>query len=437
MRYSATTPASRQRMMDALGIKSVDDLFASIPDDVLDRSVPDVAGPLNELDLLQHLDTIKGTHPRVSLAGAGLYEHFIPATVDSLSARGEWLTAYTPYQAEISQGTLAMYYEFQTFMAMLTGQEISNGGMYDGSTALAEAAMMALRLRPRSNRTIYVSEGVHPEYREVLSTYLSFMNVSMITCPVDPKTGRTVFDGAAEDHDQSNATAIVVQSPNFFGTIEDTGDLADDAFVIGVCTEALSLSVIQPMKCDILVGECQSLGIPMQLGGPTAGFFATSKKHVRKMPGRLVGRTVDANGEEAFCVTLATREQFIRREKATSNICTSSGLMCLRATIYMALLGRKGLEDTAEKSARAARRIQHGLAKLGLPRVHDGPFFNEFVVDISSCPDLYQRLKARGFILGVPLDRWFPERKHQLLIAATEMHYATADALVEEVASHV
>lgn len=435
MRYSATNPDSRQRMMDILGIKHVEELFKSIPDDVREHMTPDVDGPVSELDLLRRLDTLKGLRPRVSLVGAGLYEHYIPATVNSLCARSEWVTSYTPYQAEISQGTLAMYYEFQTFLAMLTGQEIANGGMYDGSTALAEAAMMALRVRPRSNRNIHVSAGLHPEYREVLNTYMSFNGVEIITHPIDPATGKTVF--SIDDDEQAAAAAIIVQSPNFFGTIEDTSALSDNAFIIGVCTEALALSATQPLACDVMVGECQSMGIPMQLGGPTAGFFATSKQNVRKMPGRLVGRTVDANGEEAFCVTLATREQFIRREKATSNICTSSGLMCVRATVYMALLGRKGMEGVALKSARAARRIQRGLADLGFPLVHSAPYFNEFVVDLSSDPELYDKLAKDDFILGVPLDRWFPERGNQILIAATELHYGTADAILEEVASHV
>ncbi len=435
MRYSATNPDSRQRMMDILGIKNVEELFTSIPADVVEHRTPDVEGPVSELNLLRSLDARKGSRPRVSLAGAGLYEHYIPATVDSLSARSEWLTSYTPYQAEVSQGTLAMYYEFQTFLAMLTNQEIANGGMYDGSTALAEAVMMALRVRPRSNRTIYVSEGLHPEYREVLNTYLSFIDVKAVSLPIDPITGKTTLD--VDGDEQAAASAIVIQSPNFFGAIESTQAVSEEAFVIGVCTEALSLSATAPLQCDVMVGECQAMGIPLQLGGPTAGFFATSKKHVRKIPGRLVGRTVDTNGDEAFCVTLATREQFIRREKATSNICTSSGLMCLRATIYMALLGRKGMEGVALKSARAARYIQRGLKKLGLPLVHNAPYFNEFVVDASAHPDLCDRLSASDFILGVPLDQWFPERKHQILIAATELHYSNAESIVKEVASHV
>lgn len=420
-------------MLKVIGVDKIDDLFASVPSAVRMGRPLQVDGPLPEAALLGRLEELKGDEPRVSLVGGGLYQHYIPSSVDSLAARSEWVTSYTPYQPELAQGTLIMYYEFQTYVCMLTGQEIANGGMYDGSTALAEAVMMARRIRKDATR-LYVSEGVHPDYRKVLETYLQFQpEVEVEWLPVDARTGRTVVDVPADR--QKDALAVVVQSPNFFGVIEDAAEVDDEAFVISVCTEALSMAVLEPLRADVAVGEMQSLGIPIQLGGPTAGFFATSKKNVRQVPGRLVGKSKDRLGREAYCITLATREQFIRREKATSNICTSSGLMCLRSAIYMSLLGKDGLQDVANQSARAAHAFAEGIEDAGLKRVHDGPFFNEFVVDASARPELYEELRRDGFLMGVPLSRWYPEREHQYLVALTEMHYPVVRELVQEVKS--
>jgi glycine dehydrogenase subunit 1 len=434
MRYSGSTKQSRADMLAAIGKGSVEDLLESIPAEARMKRPLDVEGPLAESDLLGRLDAMKSGRPRVALVGAGLYQHYVPAPVDALCGRSEWVTSYTPYQPELAQGTLVMYWEFQTYVAQLTGQEIANGGMYDGSTALAEAVLMAMRLRP-DKKNVYVSEGVHPEYRAVLATYLRYHDVHLETLPIDRATGRTRLDLPPQA--QKDAVALVLQSPNFFGIVEKPGTLDPDAFLIGVCTEALSLALLTPLPARIAVGECQSFGIPMQLGGPTAGFFATRKEYVRQMPGRLVGRSVDADGREAFCITLATREQFIRREKATSNICTSSGLMCLRATTYLSLLGRKGLVDLAEKNARAARFFAAGLESLGLRLEHKGPYFNEFVVDASSRPGLYERLLEKDVVFGVPLARWFPELRNRYLINVTEVHYAGLRGVLEEVKSAV
>jgi glycine dehydrogenase subunit 1 len=421
-------------MLAAIGAGSVEDLLRSIPKEARMQRALEVEGPLPESDLLGRLDAMKGPRPRVALVGAGLYQHYVPAPVDALCGRSEWVTSYTPYQPELAQGTLVMYWEFQTYVAQLTGQEIANGGMYDGSTALAEAVLMAMRLRP-DKKHVYVSEGVHPEYRAVLATYLRYHDVHVETLPIDRATGRTRLDLSAEA--QRDAIAIVVQSPNFFGIVEKPAALDPAAFLIGVCTEALSMALLPPLPAQISVGECQSFGIPMQLGGPTAGFFATKREYVRQMPGRLVGRSVDADGREAFCITLATREQFIRREKATSNICTSSGLMCLRATTYLSLLGRKGLVDVAEKNARAARFLASGLEKLGFKLEHSGPFFNELVVDASAHPAVYDRLLAKDFVFGIPLARWYPDLKNRYLINVTEIHYAGIRGILEEVKSAV
>lgn len=418
-------------MLKAIGVDDVEGLLGTIPQEVRSGEPLDIEGPLAEADLLSHLDSMKSREPRVDFTGAGLYQHVIPKTLDSLCARSEWVTSYTPYQAEISQGTLTMYYEFQTYMAMLSGQEIANAGMYDGSTALVEAVLMAMRLRPKADPVVYVSQAVHPEYVAVLRTYLNFLDVEVVLLGIDPDSGRTLMTVGREE--QSSAIAFVVQSPNFLGVVEGTDELEADAFRIGVTTEALSMALLPPLDVDIMVGECQSFGIPVQLGGPTAGFFANSKKHVRRMPGRLVGRTVDSDGEEAFCITLATREQFIRREKATSNICTSSGLMCLRATVYLSLMGRKGLEILAKKNAAAARYFAAGFQDIGAQVAFSGEFFNEFVLDCSGVPNLWEALEEKGIVLGVPLGSHIEGMDHHYIVNVTEIHYSDAQHILEEI----
>ena len=420
-------------MLASVGAKDMEALLHSIPPEVRMKRPLQIEGPLPESTLLRRLEALKAPEPRVSLLGGGLYRHEIPTPVDALCGRSEWVTSYTPYQPELAQGTLMMYFEFQTYLAALTGQEIANGGMYDGSTACAEGVLMAMRLRDKA-RCVYVSAGLHPEYREVLDTFLKFHDVEIVTLPIDPSAGKTQFNVASDRQDA--AIAMVVQSPNFFGVIEDGVGLSPTAFVVSACAEAMSLAVLKPFPSSIATGECQSFGIPMQLGGPTAGFFATRKEYVRQMPGRLVGKTIDADGKDALCITLATREQFIRREKATSNICTASGLMCLRTTTYLSLMGRSGVQEVAIKSAKAAQAMAHGLSALGFPIVFSGEYFNEFVVDFSRDPELPKRLEEKGFLLGIPLERWFADRRNQRLIALTEIHYPDVDRLLEEVRTH-
>ncbi|MFN7951751.1 MAG: aminomethyl-transferring glycine dehydrogenase subunit GcvPA [bacterium] len=437
MRYSGLTPATRAEMLRAIGAPDVEALFASIP--AADRMQRPLAihGPVPEAQLWRDIEAMGIQRPRVALVGGGLYSHFIPAALERVVARSEWLTSYTPYQPEIAQGTCVMYYEFQTYSAMLTGQEIANAGMYDGSTALAEAVLMAKRLRPKAHR-LYVAGALHPEYLAVLRTYLSFQDgIEIVELPVDPASGRTRFEVSAAD--QASALAVVVQSPNFFGVVEDTAGLAANAFTIWCATEAMSLALLPPVPCQIAVGEIQSFGIPVQLGGPTSGYFATKKENVRQLPGRLIGRTVDADGKEAYCITLATREQFIRRDRATSNICTASGLMCLRAVTYLSLMGRRGLEDVARQNAKAAHYVARGLAAAGIELPYDGPFFNEFVIDLARKPGLHESLAREGFVLGVPLARFYPAdpaMRHRYLVNVTELHYPDAQAIVEEVRRH-
>ncbi len=431
MRYSGLTPTTQREMLQAIGVERQESLFASIPEACRMKRPLDVYGPLPESALLDRLDGMKVPPPRVSLVGAGLYSHYIPSVVDSLVNRSEWVTSYTPYQPEVSQGTLVMYYEFQTYVCQLTGQEIANGGLYDGSTALAEAVLMAKRVRPKA-KFVYVSEAVHPEYRAVLATYLRFQDMEIRGLPWDRASGRTDFTSLTNSPD---IVAVVAQTPNFFGVIEDFAAIPAGVFRIAVVNEAQSLALLTPPAADITVGEMQSLGIPIQLGGPTAGFFATRKEFVRQMPGRLVGRSLDRHGSEAYCITLATREQFIRREKATSNICTASGLMCLRSAVYLSLMGRKGLQDVARKSARAALAFRSALAELGMPTRFGGPSFNEFVVDARRRPGLYEALEKRGFLLGLPLAPLYPELEGHYLVALTEIHYPKMAELIGEVKS--
>ncbi len=435
MKYSATTPGSRQKMLDVLGIATVEELLASIPEGDRSSRGLDIPGPVAEADLRLRLEAMKVRRPRAAFLGAGLYPHYVPAAVDSVAARSEWVTSYTPYQPELAQGTLTMYYEFQTYFARLTGQECANSGMYDGSTALAEAVLMARRLRPRSKPVVFVSRAVHPQYRAVLRTYARFAELEIVELDWDRVTGRTRVDSPVEE--LADAVAVVFQTPNYFGMLEDLNDLPEGVFRIAVCTEALSMALLPPPQAEITVGEAQSFGIPMQLGGPTAGFFATKNKWIRKMPGRLVGRTVDAEGSEAFCITLATREQFIRREKATSNICTASGLMCLRAAMYVSLLGGRGLTELARKNAATARFFVKGLAEIGIEPAFEGPWFNECVLDLGKHPLLWDRLIEKDIVLGLPLGDHSPELAGRILFCATEMHASRAEELLQEIKSHV
>ena len=430
MRYTTTSPSERRQMLQTLGLDDMQELFRSVPEAHCESGALKIPGPLPEAALLRRLEAMKGERPRVSLVGAGLYSHYIPAAAKTLYQRSEWVTSYTPYQPEIAQGTLVMYYEFQTWVAALSGQEIANGGMYDGSTAVAEAVLMAKRIR-RKQRRVYLSEGLHPRYRAVLHTYLAHQDIELKLLPLDRESGRTRLPLSNEE--QRDALAIVVQSPNHFGVIENSDGFDEEAFLIAVTTEAQSLGLLPPLPAQIAVGELQSLGIPIQLGGPTAGFFATSKKFVRQMPGRLVSKTHDQEDREAYCITLATREQFIRREKATSNICTSSGLMCLRSAIYLALMGKMGLQDVARQSARAARFFLAEMEKLGIQRRFSGEFFNEFVLDLRAHPGLREQLLERGFVLGVPLHGEHEDLEGCVLVALTEEHYPIVRELVEEV----
>jgi len=375
---------------------------------------------------------------RPSFLGAGAYSHYAPTIVDSLIQRSEFFTAYTPYQPEISQGTLQAIFEFQTLVCQLTGMDVANASMYDGSTAMAEAVLMAERVTRRSR--VLVSDAVHPEYLQVAETYVAHAGIELGRLSVDEESGRTTLDAAALEKD---VAAVVVQSPNFFGCVEDLKAFADEvhaagALLVVVVTEAASFGLLRsPGACgaDIVVAEGQSFGVPVSLGGPYVGLFATREKYARQIPGRLAGIAYDKEGRRGFVLTLATREQHIRREKATSNICTNEGLIALAATIYMTTMGRRGLQEVAGQCAQKAAYARRRIAALeGFSLPYSAPVFNEFVVRApSDAAALLRRLADNHNVTGgLALSRYVTDRPDDFLVCVTETNKrADIDALVK------
>ena len=419
-------------MLRRVGLNSAEELFDSIPKELrLDRNLNTPAA-LSEIELLAGFEKLARQNRgagRTSFLGAGAYQHYIPTIVDHLISRSEFFTAYTPYQPEISQGTLQVIFEFQTLVCQLTGMEVANASMYDGSTALAEAVLMAERVTKRSK--VVACGAIHPEYLEVVKTYVQHAGIELVHADADPETGQAPGN-IAELLDDKTA-ALVVQSPNFFGCIEDVAALGEKAHAAGALlvvavTEAISLGLLKSPGAggaDIVVAEGQSFGVPLSFGGPYVGLFATREKYARQIPGRLVGEAYDKQGRRGFVLTLATREQHIRREKATSNICTNEGLIALAATIYLETMGRRGLQEVAEqcaqKTAYAAKRISE-LEGFSIP--FTGPRFNEFVVSgPTSAKDLLARLASeKGITGGLALSRYFTDRPNDFLICVTELN---------------
>jgi glycine dehydrogenase subunit 1 len=409
-------------MLAAIGLNSEDDLVSYLPPDVrFDKRLPIDNGKSEYeiVDYFRRLGTRNGNgHP--SFLGAGVYNHFRPVLVDTVVSRGEFLTSYTPYQAEISQGTLTSIFEFQTMVCQLTGMEVANASMYDGSSAVPEAAMMAVRITGRDK--VLIARGVHPEYREVLRTCTQHQGMP-VTELAYAKNGRVDLDDLRHKL-REDVAAVIVQTPNFFGVLEQVNELshiiaAKGALLVVVFTEAVALGLIEPPReADIVVGELQSFAISPSYGGPYAGIIATREKYIRQIPGRLVGETTDTDGKRAFCLTLATREQHIRREKATSNICTNQALLALMATVFMSIYGKGGLRELAEQNLAKA----HYLASK-LPLKFDAPFFNEFVVRTNGTPPdrINTRLLDQGIIGGLALGQFYPELSDCMLLCATEM----------------
>jgi glycine cleavage system P protein (glycine dehydrogenase) subunit 1 len=428
MRYIPNSQADRKAMLADIGVDSIEQLFSGIPEKLRLRRLLDLPKALSEPELLGYFQqrASKNATDSATFIGAGIYRHYIPIIIDALISRSEFYTAYTPYQAEIAQGTLQAIFEFQTYMAQLTGMEVANASLYDGSTALAEAVLMAQRIA-RKNRFL-VARTVHPEYRQVISTYARNLDIQIELIDYG-QDGRLDLEKLASKLDE-NVAAVVVQSPNFFGTIEKIHDIAEIAHkhnalaITNVC-EALSLGILKPpgadgsdkseqRTSDIVVGEAQSLGVPPSFGGPHVGFLATRERYVRQMPGRLIGMGKDFSGRRGFVLTLSTREQHIRREKATSNICTNQSLCALMATIYLATVGPKGLREMCEQNI---LKTDYAIAQIQQYTKHrvlfPAPRFNEFVIDSPG---------ERPGSPGMSLSRFYPELANARLVCVTEIN---------------
>jgi glycine dehydrogenase subunit 1 len=427
-RYIPHTEEDIQTMLEFAGAKKVEDLFEMIPKEYRLSKPLNLPEPLSEPDLLRYLQGLQSATDS-SFLGAGAYHHFIPSVIPALISRSEFYTAYTPYQPEISQGTLQAIFEYQTLMCQLTGMEVSNASMYDGASSLAEAVWMAERVTKR--KKILISEAVHPEYRKVIQTYIDPEQQEMISIPFRKDEGRTDERGLSDLLD-GDVSGVVIQSPNFFGVIEDLHLMADQIheagglMIVGF-SEAVAYGILKPPGeegADIVVGEGQSFGIPLSYGGPYLGIFATRDRFVRNMPGRLVGETIDLEGKRGFVLTLATREQHIRRERATSNICTNEGLCALMATIFLSCLGKRGLRELALMNLSKAEYAKKVASQIpGCKLFFSAPTFNEFALKIPGDPEkVLERLKGKKILGGIPLGRFYAEMNHHLLVTVTEMN---------------
>ena len=437
MAYLFNTAKQQSSMLQTIGAESVDALFDQVPRQLRLQRPLDLPRPLTEIELEAHLRELAGRNvggsSRTCMQGGGVYDHFIPAAVDEIASRGEFYTAYTPYQAEASQGSLQAFFEYQTLICQLTGMDVSNASLYEGGTSVSEAAFMAMRVT-RRHQKIVILGSVHPEYRQVVETYLRHLDCEIVIV--------STFQGTADPTDVEAAldeqtACLIVQQPNFFGCLEDARQLTEIAHRYGtlsvVSFDPISLGLLKrpgDYGADIAVAEGQPLGIPMQYGGPFLGILACRQEFVRQMPGRLIGQTTDRNGKRCFVLNLQAREQHIRREKATSNICTNQGLLALRATVYLALLGKAGLQEVAELCCRKAHYAAEQLSTIeGIELMFDRPFFKEFCLRIrdGKRDAVLQNARCAGFDLG-PTLRQFPSMVTQfgnssddgLLVAVTE-----------------
>ena len=427
MRYLPNSPADRQAMLAATGHAEIDELFQQIPAELRLNRKLNLPGPLSESEILDFFRqaATESSREYISFLGAGAYSHYSPVVIDAMLSRGEFFTAYTPYQAEIAQGTLQAMFEFQTMMTQLTGQEVSNASLWDGSTATTEAALMAMRITGRHR--VVLAKSLHPEYRQIVHTYSQNQDVELAEVPY-ATSGRldlAQLDAAID----ARTAAVVVQSPNFFGVLERVPEIASivhrhGALLVVSINEPLSLAIVKPPReADIVCGEAQSFGVPVSYGGPYVGFLTTRDKFVRQMPGRLVGQTVDTEGRRGFVLTLATREQHIRREKATSNICTNQALFALAATIYLTLLGKAGLRQLAEQNLAKAHYAAGQLRGIpGFSTPFASPHFNEFVVKVPGDAErLLATLRQEKIIGGLHLGEAYPELTNHLLLCFTEL----------------
>jgi glycine dehydrogenase subunit 1 len=426
MRYLPKSQSERREMLDAIGAKSIETLFETIPAKYRLREPLKLPGPLSEMEIIDYFKARAGENSRgyTSFLGAGVYQHLKSVVTDALVQRGEFLTSYTPYQAEISQGTLQAIFEFQTLMSQLTGQEVANASMYDGSTALTEAVLMAERLTRRHR--VLVARTVHPEYRQVLATYAKHLGIEVEEFAF--AANGQVDAGTIHGEALNEAAAVVVQSPNFLGVLEKLEPIeqrahAAGALLINCVTEPVSLGIVKPPEeADIVALEAQSFGVPPSYGGPFVGVIATREKFVRQMPGRLAGEALDGEGRRGFCLTLATREQHIRREKATSNICTNEALYALVVTIHLCLLGKEGLRELAAQNLAKARFAQEELKRVpGVTLPFSGATFNEFVVEFPRpVRQINEKLLAEKIVGPLALGKYYPGQERRGLVCVTE-----------------
>jgi glycine dehydrogenase subunit 1 len=433
LRYLPKSESERRAMLEACGVSSPEELFTHLPEEVKLNRPLNLAPGISEYEIVEYFRDRAAACATgyASFLGAGVYNHFRPVLVDTVVSRGEFLTSYTPYQAEIAQGTLTSIFEFQTMICQLTGMDVANASMYDGSTAVPEAAMMAVRATGKGR--VLIAKSVHPEYREVLATYAKHQGMPVAEFGYVAESGNLDLEDLERKMDALTG-AVIIQTPNFFGIVEQVNAAAEiahrhGALLVVVFTEAVSLGLLEPpASADIVAGELQSFAISPSYGGPYAGIIATKEKYIRQVPGRLVGQTVDSRGNRAFCLTLATREQHIRREKATSNICTNQALIALMATVFMTVYGKQGLRELAEQNLAKS----HYLAGKLKPRF-TGKFFNEFVMRAEgrSPEEINKALLKKKIVGGLPLGRFYPELSDCILLCATETTKRTdMDALV-------
>jgi glycine dehydrogenase subunit 1 len=430
MSFLLNNPQDQQAMLEAIGVKSLEELMACIPESLRLRRPLDLPPAMSELELTQHMQTLASRNAHggreLCFLGGGSYDHFIPAVVDALAARGEFYTSYTPYQPEVSQGNLQVMFEYQTLICQLTGMDVSNASLYDGGTATIEAALLCMSATRRTGKVV-TAACVHPEYRQVLQTYLANLDTQLVTLAtpegrVDPASLAAVLD--------DQVACVVLQHPNFFGCLEEVQAVVNLVHAAGallvLAFDPLSLGLLKcpaALGADVAVAEGQSLGSPLQFGGPYLGIMACREKHLRRLPGRIAGQTVDRRGRRCWVLTLQTREQHIRREKATSNICTNQGLFALRAAIYLSFMGPHGLREAGELCARKAHFCSARLtAHARFQRRFPAPVFKEFVIRDTrgQVAQLLAHAEQSGILAGVPLGRWYPELADCFLVAVTE-----------------
>ena len=431
MPYLLNTPDDKKVMLERIGAKTTEDLFAPIPGELRLGRTLDIPPALPEMELTRHIAQLAARNQSASSAvcflGGGAYDHFIPSAVDAIAGRSEFYTAYTPYQAEASQGTLQAIFEYQTLMCQLTGMDVANASLYEGGSAVAEAVLMALGFTGRTGEVL-IAESVHPEYRQTVETYVANLNCRVKVLPT-PDGFLNPDDVKAAVNDST--VCVIAQSPNFFGHLEEMQAIGDAARKVGAAFIAsfdpVGVGLLKrpgDYGADIAVAEGQGLGVPLGFGGPYLGIIAcrADKEYLRKIPGRLVGQTVDRNGKRCWVLTLQTREQHIRREKATSNICTNQGLLALRAAVHLAALGPQGLKETAELCLRKAHYAVEQLAKIpGVKLRFTAPFFKEFALSVPGNVDaVLAKLRDRGYHAGLPLGRWYPQFADCLTVAVTE-----------------